>query len=958
LTIWDDKQIQIGGNWDGDINTALNQCNVFVLLVSNDSLASHYINETEVKRIRERRQTENVPFCPIVVTPCLMETVDWLMELDLRPKDDKALSELPKARRDRETKTIVKEIVGIVQGIAAGKQAKQIEQASAHRASSTSMFDYGRLPDTPYKKLVGRNVELETLNQAWTGNKINIICLIAWGGVGKTSLINDWINQLHKENYRDAAGVLGWSFYNEGTKERATSADEFLNWALEKLGKTATSTSAVAKGEVLAEAMAAKPVLLVLDGVEPLQHGPGEQEGQLKDQGLRAFLRRFAATPPASAEGLVVLTSRLPTRDIERWVGDDGPVLMKELLRLSSDAGVALLRDNGVRGADRLLKAAVEDFEGHALALSLLASFLARRHAGDIQRKDRVGPLLQTADARGHGHARRVMQTYENEWLKDEPVLSAIVHVVGLFDRPASGDCLEALCRKPAIEGLTERLVGLSPDEWADAISELREVRVLDPVDPRALSALDAHPLVREWFGEQLKATNEKAWRAAHGRLYEHLRDTTKEGKTPTLEDLAPLYQAIAHGCRAGRHQEVLKKIYIDRICRRLPDGDIEFYSWKKLGAFGSDLAAISWFFDKPYETPVATLTEAVRPWVLGEAARSLRAQGRFAEVLPAERAGLRMHELADDWKNAAIGAVNLSEAELVVGDVAAAVASAALSVEYADRSGDEFVMLYNRTTHADALHAAGRRDEAEALFADAERRQRDYQPDYPLLYSIQGYWYCDLWLAKGDWAAASERATQTLEWGKQEYPLLDFALDILTLGRAHLGLALAAWPQSTERREDARTARSRLDEAVDGLRAAGRNEFIPRGLLARAAFRRSVGDWGGAARDLDEVEEIAEPGPMRLHLCDMALERARLAFARIEAFAPLNGVLETDSPEKPAVPSADEIAALRQEAAKQLAIAADYIEKCGYHRRDEELAELQAVLKGEKQFAALPPRV
>jgi hypothetical protein len=48
----------------------------------------------------------------------------------------------------------------------------------------------------------------------------------------------------------------------------------------------------------------------------------------------------------------------------------------------------------------------------------------------------------------------------------------------------------------------------------------------------------------------------------------------------------------------------------------------------------------------------------------------------------------------------------------------------------------------------------------------------------------------------------------------------------------------------------------------------------------------------------------------------------------------------------------------LRDEAAKQLVIAADYIEKCGYHRRDDQLAELQAVLKGERTFADLPPWV
>ena len=73
----------------------------------------------------------------------------------------------------------------------------------------------------------------------------------------------------------------------------------------------------------------------------------------------------------------------------------------------------------------------------------------------------------------------------------------------------------------------------------------------------------------------------------------------------------------------------------------------------------------------------------------------------------------------------------------------------------------------------------------------------------------------------------------------------------------------------------------------------SGANDHRPRGLLARAAFRRTVGDWAGAARDLDEVEEIAEPGPMRLYLCDCALERARLALARREAFAPLNGLVE-----------------------------------------------------------------
>src|SRR6185369_7167816 len=146
----------------------------------------------------------------------------------------------------------------------------------------------------------------------------------------------------------------------------------------------------------------------------------------------------------------------------------------------------------------------------------------------------------------------------------------------------------------------------------------------------------------------------------------------------------------------------------------------------------------------------------------------------------------------------------------------------------------------------------------------------------------------------------------------------------------------------------EAGAARNHLDSAAAGLRAAESNAYLPQCLLARAALYHALGDWDGALRDLDEVEEIAEPGPMRLHLCDMALERARLAFARSEAFAPLNGLLD-DSPPKPERPGEAERKSLHDEAAKQLAVAANYITKCEYHKRDEELAELQEVLAAKR---------
>src|ERR1700681_3716812 len=100
----------------------------------------------------------------------------------------------------------------------------------------------------------------------------------------------------------------------------------------------------------------------------------------------------------------------------------------------------------------------------------------------------------------------------------------------------------------------------------------------------------------------------------------------------------------------------------------------------------------------------------------------------------------------------------------------------------------------------------AGRWEESAAAFRVAEAMQAEFQPGHPRLYSLQGFDYCDLLMGRaepedgsgqaglGSRPEEAERGRQTLEYEKQGwYGLLDIALDHLSLGRAHLGLALAA---------------------------------------------------------------------------------------------------------------------------------------------------------------------
>ncbi len=130
---------------------------------------------------------------------------------------------------------------------------------------------------------------------------------------------------------------------------------------------------------------------------------------------------------------------------------------------------------------------------------------------------------------------------------------------------------------------------------------------------------------------------------------------------------------------------------------------------------------------------------------------------------------------------------------------------------------------------------------------------------------------------------------------------LLSIALDHLTLGRA--ALALSDLPEAAKR----------LNEAVDGLRAAGTQHHIPRGLLGRADLHRRQGHFDRARRDLHEVEKIARRGEMRLFLTDFHLESARLAHA------------ESD----------------RAHAREHLEKARQLVTETGYHRRDPDLDEI-----------------
>jgi len=134
-----------------------------------------------------------------------------------------------------------------------------------------------------------------------------------------------------------------------------------------------------------------------------------------------------------------------------------------------------------------------------------------------------------------------------------------------------------------------------------------------------------------------------------------------------------------------------------------------------------------------------------------------------------------------------------------------------------------------------------------------------------------------------------------------------------------NLSLGIACLQQVSGADNYAETA-GFLQRAVDGLRQAGQFDYLPRGLLARAALYRLTGAYAQAQRDLDEALRIVTRGSMRLHESDCHLESARLALATGD----------------------------RASARKAWETAKAMVEEMGYHRRDEEVKEIEGQLNAD----------
>ena len=614
------------------------------------------------------------------------------------------------------------------------------------------------------KILFGRDHWLDALDAAWANPKLNVYTLVAWGGVGKTSLVAHWVSQrMAAKGWPGVERYFDWSFYSQGTGEsRQTSSDLFIQEALKFFDDPdPTKGSPWERGERLAGLVRRHRTLLVLDGIEPLQYPVNDpQAGRLKDQALEALLQGSGRRQPRPVHRH---HPRAPEE--HREPGDDRRAEARQAGEGGGDCPVAPPPDRrhgsrdggGLEGCRRPRADA-------AIARPIPRRRPRRRHpslqGGEVRggRPGASGPLGVQGDDRlralaaigragaaaraGRAAAHRPLRPADVARLPASPARRA-------GDRRPDGRAGEA--ERPAVEHRPEAAErSRSPDR--DAGGHRRP-----SADPRILR----------------QAASRHAARRVPGRSLAAVRSPVRERRR-----IAPIRSMACNrstrpsstAASPGDSRRRASKVYLDRILRGT--GSDGFYSTNKLGAIGADLAAVAAFFDEPWSRVSPNLSEADQAWLLNEAAFSLRALGRLTEALQPMRAGLEMRVQQKNWKNAAISASNLSELEVTLGRLTDAVADARQSITHADQSGDAF--RANGQSHHGGGRLAPVRPARRSRLAlrrsrtDAEERQ----PQFDLLYSLRGFRYCD-WLL----APAERAAWQALLRGTSFQPVTDDAL-------------------------------------------------------------------------------------------------------------------------------------------------------------------------------------
>ena len=712
-----------------------------------------------------------------------------------------------------------------------------------------------RPPDLP--EWVGRTELLDQLTRDMHDDSIHVSTLIGFGGEGKTSLAYRWLTEYALNSTPDA--VFWWSFYESRSVDEMIeqlTAYLYSEDLLERVRGVSTRVENIG-----AFATKERRVLLVLDGMEVMQEESGDDFGAIRSPDLKRLLELFAQ---ADHQSHCVVTSRVPLLDFLSHTA----VTQHDVNRLTPADGRQLLRNLDVAGDERDYDRIIEDWEGHALTVSLVGTYLreqgmsASEYVQDIfdeveQFEDEV-PRYQ--------RVRRVLTRYDKSLSNAQ---KAFLKLFAVFRLPVSESAFGRVFRADTGSGLNAELVALDDDGFNALVEGLIARRLLKRTQGADDTTYSAHPLVQRHYRHALEQGHSATdAQPIHRAVAEHYKETTpRPTRDVTLDDLKPYIEVVHHLCRAGAYDEAVNLVW-----QRILQGDSRVLH-HKLGAYETYLSIMLEFFsdgDKTQEPQVSA--DSAKRFILNAIGLCLMSLGRLRDAVPFYERGNAMDADLDDHHNASIGYNNLADLYTKVGDLQKAQTAAEQALAQAQQVADETQRKGDERNSylwlAWTQHLRGAMATASANFKQAEALETEIDPAKKYLYSLRGIRHADHLIRAGD-SDYAQRITEANLKSCADYNWLNSLSRVYRVLGDLAGLA-----------GEADTARTHYDEALRISNLIDRVDVQIEALLGRGRWlARHQRDAQSAFTDLDTALALATKGGYGIYEADI---RVALAWAHL----------------------------------------------------------------------------
>lgn len=174
VTLWEDHRIQPGKSWATEIGSALQECNIAILLVSQDFLASDYINDVEIPKLLERAHRGAVTIAPIFLSPAVLNNHRFPVRIasgKTKQKTladfqgfkkqgntpDNTLKEVGEKKGDGARSRVLKDIAEAIPGLAPPNRSSKAPKRAGTKDKNSFNGNNRKPPDNVNAKPAGSN---------------------------------------------------------------------------------------------------------------------------------------------------------------------------------------------------------------------------------------------------------------------------------------------------------------------------------------------------------------------------------------------------------------------------------------------------------------------------------------------------------------------------------------------------------------------------------------------------------------------------------------------------------------------------------------------------------------------------------------------------------------------------------------------------------------------------------